>query len=166
MPCLLSDFASLSPPSFLGFPWDSAGKESARIAADLGWIPGSGRSPGERKGYLLQYSGLENSMDCKVCQVAKSQTQLCDFPFQFPSFSADHTWGRTMRTLLQFKTLQGSLSFLLGCRCDSGSSPSFLISSLKGFASLGWDPCLCDFARSFSLLKTGFSCFSPLPLIL
>lgn len=28
-----------------------------------------------------------------------------------------------MRTLLQFKTLQGSLSFLLGCRCDSGSSP-------------------------------------------
>jgi len=31
---------------------------------DLGSIPGLGRSPGEGKGYALQYSGLENSMDC------------------------------------------------------------------------------------------------------
>ena len=31
---------------------------------DLGSIPGLGISPGEGKGYLLQYSGLENSMDC------------------------------------------------------------------------------------------------------
>ena len=30
---------------------------------DLDSIPGLGRSPGEGKGYLLQYSGLENSMD-------------------------------------------------------------------------------------------------------
>ena len=27
---------------------------------DLGSIPGLGRSPGEEKGYPLQYSGLEN----------------------------------------------------------------------------------------------------------
>ena len=33
-------------------------------AGDLGSIPGLGRSPGEGKGYILQYSGLENSMDC------------------------------------------------------------------------------------------------------
>ena len=33
---------------------------------DLGLIPGLGRSPGEEKGYLLQYSGIENSMDCVV----------------------------------------------------------------------------------------------------
>ena len=39
------------------------GKESACNAEGLGSIPGLGRSPGERKGYLLQYSGLENSMD-------------------------------------------------------------------------------------------------------
>jgi len=39
-------------------------------------IPGLGRSPGEGKGYPLQYSGLENSKDCIVCGVAKSQTQL------------------------------------------------------------------------------------------
>ena len=42
----------------------SAGKESARNAGDLGSIPGLGISPGEGKGYPLQYSGLENSMDC------------------------------------------------------------------------------------------------------
>ena len=42
----------------------SAGKESACNAGDLGSIPGLGRSPGEGKGYPLQYSGLENSMDC------------------------------------------------------------------------------------------------------
>ena len=41
----------------------SAGKESACNAGDLGLIPGLERSPGEGKGYSLQYSGLENSMD-------------------------------------------------------------------------------------------------------
>ena len=43
-------------------------------------MPGLGRSPGEGKGYPLQYSGLENSMDCIVCGVAKSRTRLRDFP--------------------------------------------------------------------------------------
>ena len=47
----------------LGFPHSSVGKESACDAGDLGWIPGSGRSPGEGIDYPLQYSGLENSMD-------------------------------------------------------------------------------------------------------
>ena len=46
-----------------GFPCVSAGKESSCNAGDLGSIPGLGRSPGEGKGYPLQYSGLENSMD-------------------------------------------------------------------------------------------------------
>ena len=48
---------------FLDFPCGSAGKESTCNAGDLGSIPGLGRSPGEGKGYPLQYSGLENSMD-------------------------------------------------------------------------------------------------------
>ena len=43
---------------------------------DLGSIPGLGRSPGEGNGYPLQYSGLEDSMDCIVRGVAESQTQL------------------------------------------------------------------------------------------
>ena len=58
----------------LGFPGGSAGKESSRNAGDLGSIRGLGRSPGEGKGYLLQYSGLENSMDCIVHGVTESDT--------------------------------------------------------------------------------------------
>ena len=46
-----------------GFPHSSVGKESACNAGDPGSIPGLGRSPGEGKGYPLQYSGMENSMD-------------------------------------------------------------------------------------------------------
>ena len=59
----------------------SAGKESAWSAGDLGSIPGLGRSPGEGKGYQPQYSGLENSMDCRVHGVAKSPTWLSDFHY-------------------------------------------------------------------------------------
>ena len=65
----------------LGFPCGSAGKESTCNAGDLGFIPGLGRSPGEGKGYPLQYSGLENSMDCIVHGVANSWTRLRDFHF-------------------------------------------------------------------------------------
>ena len=41
-------------------------KNPPAMQGDLGSAPGLGRSPGERKGYPLQYSGLENSMDCMV----------------------------------------------------------------------------------------------------
>ena len=59
----------------------SDGKKSACNAKDLGSIPGSGRSPGERKGNPLQHSCLENSMDRGACWasvhgVTKSQTWL------------------------------------------------------------------------------------------
>ena len=47
----------------------------------LGSIPGLGRSPGEGNGYTLQYSGLENSMDCVVHGIAKSQIRLSHFHF-------------------------------------------------------------------------------------
>jgi len=66
----------------LGFPGGSAGKESACNVGDLGSTPGLGRSAGEGNGYPLQYSGLENSIDCIVHGVAKSQTQLSDFHFK------------------------------------------------------------------------------------
>ena len=71
----------LPTPVFLGFLCGSAGKESCN-AGDLGSVPGLGRSPGHGKGYPLQYSGLENSMDCIVHGLAKSQTPLSDFHFQ------------------------------------------------------------------------------------
>ena len=55
----------------MGSPYGSAGKESACKAGDPGSIPGLGRSwTGEGKGYPLQNSGLENSMDCIVHEVA------------------------------------------------------------------------------------------------
>ena len=66
----------------MGFPGGSDDKESTCNVGDLGSIPGLGRSPGEAKGYPLQYSGLENSMDCIVHGVAKSRTRLNDFHFQ------------------------------------------------------------------------------------
>ena len=66
-------------------PDSSIGKESACSAGDPGSTPGSGRSTGEGIGYPLQYSGLENSMDCIVHGVAKSWTQLSDFYCHFQS---------------------------------------------------------------------------------
>ena len=74
-------------PVFLGFPCGSAGKESTCSAGDLGLIPGLGRSPGEGKGYPLQYSGLENFMDCIVHGITKSRTQLSDFHFHVRKWS-------------------------------------------------------------------------------
>ena len=65
----------------------SAGKESARNAGDLSSIPELGRLSREEKGYPLLYSGLENSMDCIVHGVAKSQTRLSDFHFHFSNIS-------------------------------------------------------------------------------
>ena len=50
----------------MGFLGSSVGKESACNAGDtrdMGSIPGLGRSPGEGKGYPLQYSGPEKSMN-------------------------------------------------------------------------------------------------------
>ena len=68
-----------------GFLCGSAGKQSTCSVGDLGSIRGLGRSPGEGKGYPLQYSGLENSTDCIVYGVSKNQTRLSDFHFQLIS---------------------------------------------------------------------------------
>ena len=66
-----------------GLPWGSDGKESASNAADPGWIPEWGRSPGERNGNPFQYSCLEKPMDRRAWQatvhgVGMSWTQLSD----------------------------------------------------------------------------------------
>ena len=68
--------------SFLtGFPGGSDSKDSACNAGDPGLIHGLGSSPGEKNGYPLQYSCLENSMDrgaLTVHGVETSQTWLND----------------------------------------------------------------------------------------
>ena len=69
----------LPTPVFLGFPCGSAGRVSTCNVGHPGSIPGLGRSPGEGKGYPLQYSGLENSMDSIVHGVPKGWTRLNDF---------------------------------------------------------------------------------------
>ena len=113
----------LPTPVFLGFPCGSAGKEPTCNAGDLGLIPGLGRSPGEGKGYPLQYSCLENPMDrgtwwATVHGVAESWTQLSVW---------EHTQGG------------GSKRILLWCMSNSVlplfSSKSFIVSGLT-FKSL------------------------------
>ena len=81
---------------WLGFPCGSAGKEFACNVGDPGSISGLGRSPGEGKGYPLQYSGLENSMDSIVHGVSKSPTPLSDFHFHIPwsMYLKGTAWGQ------------------------------------------------------------------------
>ena len=67
----------LPTPVFLGFPGGSAAQESACNGRDLGSIPGLGRSCGEGTGHPLQYSGLENPMDCREsCRDLDTPEQL------------------------------------------------------------------------------------------
>ena len=99
-------------PVFLGLPGGSGGKESTCNAGNLGLIPGLGRSPGEGNGYPLQYSGLENFMDCIFHGVAKSQTRLSDFHFigyTFTCLSNRHISGKVFLT--QFELMFPPLWF-------------------------------------------------------
>ena len=101
----------------LGFSGGSAGKESACNVGDLGLIPRLGRSPGEGKGYPFQYSGLENSVDCIVHGVAKSQTRLKDFHFPnifYSSWNLFKEWlfGKEIRASLLPYCFSVSLSLM------------------------------------------------------
>ena len=100
--------------SFKITPWWLTGKEAACNVVDLGSISGLGRSPGEGNGYQLQYSGLENPMDCIVHWVTKSQTRLSDF--HFTSFKIDCfdllVVQGSLRSLLQNHSLKASILWL------------------------------------------------------
>ena len=63
----------------MGFLGGSDGKDSTCNVGDLGLLPGLGRSPGEGKGYPLQYSCLGNPKNRGAWQttvdgVTKSRT--------------------------------------------------------------------------------------------
>ena len=106
----------LPTPVFLGFPCGSVGKESAHNARDLGLIPGLGRSPGEGKGYPLQYSGLEQSMDCVVHRIAKSWTRLSDFHF--------HMYSNYSKEMFQFSSVtQSCLTLCDPMNCSTPGLP-------------------------------------------
>ena len=89
---------------------------------DLGLIPGLGRSAGEGKGCPLQYSGLENSMDCRVHEVPKSRTQLRNFHFHFRGKLCLFVTCLSIMFLLCF---QFSCSCLTLCNTMDRSTPGF-----------------------------------------
>ena len=108
------------------FPCGSAGKESACNAGDLGWIPGLGRSPGEGKGYPLQYAGQENSMGSQrvrhdwvtltsLRRVTKSQKQGW-----FPDFWPGWGWVRMVRRETRHGTENGFHSTMWNPRAWAG----------------------------------------------
>ena len=90
----------------------SAGKESTCKVGDLGSIPGLGRSPGEGKGYPLQYSNLENPMDFIVHGVTKSQTRPSDFHFSLSPLYVFPVEGFFLYHSRLFQSLQSDNSFL------------------------------------------------------
>ena len=106
---------------YLPLSCGSAGKESACNGGDLGSIPGLGRSPGEGKGYPLQYSGLENSMDCILHGVTKSWTHLSNFlvfwlPLNHSLVSSRLYW--ILHSLL-YRQICELNSFIIGTRSNS-----------------------------------------------
>ena len=123
---MLEMLPGLGPPrsvflNTLGFHGDSDGKESTCNLGDLGSIPGLGRSPGEKKGYSLQYSGLENSMDYIAHRVAKSQTWLSNFHF--------HLWFHWPLNTNTAWLLTGNSSPLEGISIDFPEKGGFHMSS-------------------------------------
>ena len=102
----------------MGFPFGSVAKESACNAGDLVSIPGLGRSPEEGNGYPLQYSGLENSMDCIVHGVSKSRTRLSDFHFHF-----GYQHSKLLLQVLEIqKWLKDKIPFPVECTFKSGET--------------------------------------------
>ena len=111
-------------------------------AGDPGSIPVLGRSAGEGKGYPLQYSGLENSIDCIVHGDAKSRTWLSDFHFHFHfqrSLACCSSWDliRSQRVGYNLGTEQQPLKrTLLGHINQSVISPFSLERNPMG--NTGW----------------------------
>ena len=79
-----------------GVPCGSAGEEFSCNVGDLGSIPGLGRSPGEGKGYPLQYSGLENSMDSSCGCKESDMTDRISLSFFFTFNDEKHIENRLM----------------------------------------------------------------------
>ena len=94
-------------------PGGSDGKESDCNSGDLGSIPGLGRSPGEGHDHPLQYSGLENFIDCIVHGVTKSQTGLSNFHYNphWPQlYSIDSSSFKDVGILNYFRWFIASLN--------------------------------------------------------
>ena len=91
---------------FMGCPDCSASKESTCNAGDSGLTPGSGRSPAEGNGNLLQYSCLEKSMDRGGCQVQSMGSQRVghDWATNTPSWFTTFCWSQVDSKATQLHT--------------------------------------------------------------
>ena len=92
-------------------PDSSVGKESAYNSGDLASIPGSGRSPGEWKGYPLQYSGLENSTDSESMGSQRVRHDWSNLP---SSYTRD----------IQYRFCCSIILFMCVCTCAIMSNSS------------------------------------------
>ena len=101
-------------PSLQGLPPVVRLVKNPAMQETWGSIPGLGRSPGEGKGYPLQYSGLQNSMDCIVHGVTKSRTRMNDFHFTFSLEWADTTESPGRSTCVK-RVKPGSRTRREGC---------------------------------------------------
>ena len=117
----------------MDFPGGSTGNKSICNVGDLGSIPGLGRSPGEGYGYPLQYSGPENSMDCIVQGVARSQTRLSNFHFSELSW---RLWVYYLASVLQWANTeaQGLLEVKSSTIVDSFASNQSLLCPMAVFS--------------------------------
>ena len=118
-------------------------KEFACNAGGPGSIPGSGRSLGEGNGYPLQYSGLENSMDCIAHGVTKSRTLMSNFHFQsevrlqFIPLGSDHIpIFVTMAAAATAAKLLQSCSTL--CDPKDGGPPGYPVPGILQARTLEW----------------------------
>ena len=121
-------FCNIPTPILLGFPCGSAGKESSCNAGDLGSTPRLGRSPGEGKGYPLQYSGLENSMDCIVHGGHKESDMTDGLSLSFSTLS----WLCALRKALKHRQETPSATY------------NFNLNLCLRAKSLQWGPTFCD----------------------
>ena len=111
---------------FSGFPDSLVGKEFFCNAGGLGLIPGLWRFPGEGEGYPLQYSGLENSVDCIVHGAANSWTQLNNFHvhYTFLNIYLYHTKPKIVQAHYFLK--EKNRSYHIWFSLDAKSYPTLL----------------------------------------
>ena len=111
---------------------------SAGDTRDTGSIPGWGRSPGEGNGNLHQYSGLEDSTDCVVHGIARSQIQLSGFHFTMYTQTYIHTHTHIHTQQFSFSL---PMSWLPHCQSLKHKTESLLLwiwspSSITAFECL------------------------------
>ena len=151
----------------MGFPCSSVGKESAYSAGDPGSIPGMGRSPGEGNGNRLQYSCLENLMDCglpgsSVHGIARVGHNLATKPPPQGNMVDFTSWEAALCPGQRAEDRQARLGGCAGPGSPPASSPASLHVQLM---NMGNRDCQIKSDESFPCAMAHFSqaCFEDTP---